>query len=129
MKDLIARLEAAEVESTGFNDDVLRSLGFVTKRYPMDSDTYWIVPGNERHPLPPWCDKITISIDAALALAERVLPGFTWRVQRHSSGMFDAAFWSDPDDQYAGYGRVVSPAVAICLAILRAKLAEEPIKG
>jgi hypothetical protein len=72
MTDLIKRLEEAEAGSRELTEAVLLALGFVTKRYPMDSDTYWIVPGDERNPLPAWADRITTSLDAALALAERL---------------------------------------------------------
>jgi hypothetical protein len=60
------------------------------------------------------------SLDAALALAERVLPGdLTWRIEKDST--FTAAFWSDPEYEPIGSARSATPALALCAAILRAQ--------
>ncbi|QTC87920.1 hypothetical protein [Brevundimonas pondensis] len=123
---LIARLEAAEVGSRELGHDVLLSLGWHRDQIgnfygPLYQ---WSSPDRSPHFISGDEDKLpnpAISLDAALALAERVLPGFTWRVQRHTSGMFDAALWADPDDNYVGYGRTPSPALSLCIAILKAK--------
>lgn len=70
-------------------------------------------------------DAYTTSLDAALALAERVLPGrLTWRIE--SEGVsFTAAFWDDPEYDPVGVGRAPTPALALCIAILKAKEAEK----
>lgn len=60
----------------------------------------------------------TSSVDAAFALAAQTLPvGLTWRVESDSS--FTAAFWDDPDYEPVGAGRASTPALALCIAILR----------
>lgn len=124
--ELIARLEAVEVGSRELGRDILVALNQV---HEVDEFTYYGI-GTEQvwhfgehaeddgkyHILP----DPSSSVDSAIALAERVLPGFVWRVESHSSGMFDAALWADPDDNHVGYGRSVYPALALCIAILRA---------
>lgn len=119
MQELIARLEAAAGGSQALTDDTLRALGFVTKRYPMDSDRYWIVPGDERHPLPPWCDKITVSLDAALALAERVLPGWVYMLVNDYCDYFRAELVR-PESSVVKAVAETMP-LALCIAILKAK--------
>lgn len=132
MQELIARLEAAEAGSREL--DALVWLRFNRPEYSggvkalemrswYDGRGHMILETDAGEEV---ADDLgigtyTTSLDAALALAERVLPGFTWRVQRHTSGMFDAALWSDPDDNYVGYGRTPSPALSLCIAILKAK--------
>lgn len=119
---LIARLGAASGGSQALTNDTLRALGFVTKRYPMDSDLYWIVPGDDRHPLPPWCNKITASLDAALALAERVLPGCRCMAgSRGLKGDKARAAVIPVAGRMAG-AKAHTPALALCIAILRATL-------
>lgn len=64
--------------------------------------------------------EVTTSLDAALALAERVLLGdLTWRIEKDST--FTAAFWSDPEYEPIGSARSATPALALCAAILRAQ--------
>lgn len=58
------------------------------------------------------------SVDAALALAERVLPGWRWSVVRTEP--CEAYVWP-PEQAYADIqAKAVTPALAICAAILRA---------
>jgi hypothetical protein len=66
MTDLIKRLEEAEEGSADLDREVERALGVI----PMGvrEDGTW---GQKQRP---W----TTSLDAALALAERVLPGWAW---------------------------------------------------
>lgn len=64
----------------------------------------------------------TTSLDAALALAGRVLPEATWRVEKDDRGFY-AALWSDPDYEPDGCGRAPTPALALCIAILKARTA------
>jgi len=58
----------------------------------------------------------TASVDAAIALAERVLPGWGWLAQNcgHPAGVL-------VKDDIAYEGRGATPAIALCIAILRAK--------
>lgn len=69
----------------------------------------------------PGVARYTTSLDAALALAERVLPGsLTWRTESGGTS-FTAAFWDDPEYEPVGAGRAPTPALALCIAILRAR--------
>ena len=64
------------------------------------------------------------SLDAALALAERVLPPMPWtvsRFHRDRAAEYQAALWMDPDSDPAGKGRGSTPALALCIAILKAR--------
>lgn len=62
----------------------------------------------------------TGSIDGAVALTERLLPGWTWRVScRHGE-----VFQRDPECGHDGYA--TSPALALVLATLRAYAATHP---
>ncbi|MCX2699353.1 hypothetical protein [Ochrobactrum chromiisoli] len=63
--------------------------------------------------------KLTASVDAALALAERVLPGWIWLKPNFNTMMM----WRPADGdteavEHIGYGK---DAIALCIAILRAK--------
>lgn len=59
------------------------------------------------------------SIDAAVALVERVLPGWTWTLD---SGSSTATLWEqDSAPEHLHQVRGATPSLALCLAILRAK--------
>ena len=64
------------------------------------------------------------SLDAALALAERVLPGWSWMVRHYASGHGGpgwTAYVCQPENDTVNSGPVKStPALALCLAVLRA---------
>lgn len=70
----------------------------------------------------------THHVDAALALAERVLPGWDWSVCRlepnhgfAKNGLFYATVERLPDDWSPIFdASAKTPAIALCLAILRA---------
>jgi hypothetical protein len=72
------------------------------------------------------------SLDAALALAERVLPGWWWTAGRcgltcHASVGPDSKFIGEPDLSkfdsgfHADVPNPSTPAIALCIAILRAQ--------
>jgi hypothetical protein len=66
----------------------------------------------------------TTSLDAALALAERVLPGWSWMVRHYAAGQGGrgwTAYVCKPDTDLVSAGPVgSSPALALCIAILKA---------
>jgi len=140
---LIARLEAAEVGSREL--DALITAHFVgaeLRPYPPATDfgpsakwQFWSADGkhflgNEsKFPVPP----VTTSLDAALALAERVLPGWYVGVQANRYELLIApedwsAYLSAPkghqftDEVEAS---APTPALALCIAILKAKEASQ----
>ena len=141
MQELIARLEAAEAGSRELGRDVLIGLNVVREVEPTlfygvgnedtwhfgdaaESDGYWrILPDP------------TTSLDAALALADRVLPGWYVGVQpwfhtdpdRVMSRAYlirpDWKLWNPVGDDWCDqhHGRsCATPALAVVAAILRA---------
>lgn len=106
---LIERLEAAEVGSREF-----------------DCEVWCIFDGWAGVDKPP-C--VTTSLDAALALAERVLPGWRMHVLQDQDGMYQtdnaAKRWFCGIHEKRGPGNVMAhaptPALALCIAILKAK--------
>lgn len=73
--------------------------------------------------------RYTASVDAAIALAERVLPGWKWRVGRtelFSNGWsyvhkYDPSNCDRTDEAACADGKAANPAIALCIALLRAK--------
>ena len=71
----------------------------------------------------------TASVDAAIALAERVLPGWKWRVGRTElfpNGWayvhkYDPSNCDRKDEAACADGRAANPAIALLIALLRAK--------
>lgn len=128
--ELIARLEAAEVGSGELDALVYVTVAndpntYVVDPHPDSMFSHkpgWYRTGNDLSVL---ADPITTSLDAALALAERVLPDVIWRVERFDDKAFDAAIWDDPLDNRIGFGRATAPAIALCIAILRVLDAQE----
>lgn len=66
-----------------------------------------------------YCPNYTTSLDAALALAERVLPGFTSSLVIEAS--MTGAQWCVSNRQHDRFSYGNTPALALCLAILSAK--------
>lgn len=63
----------------------------------------------------------TASIDAAVALAERVLPGWVWGVSQHGDALlYRKSGNEDGYDLKIKEGKSKPPAIALCIAILRA---------
>jgi len=102
---LIARLEAAEAGGRELDYEIRDAL----------NDPHW----NIRVPAD-W----TTSLDAALALAERVLPG--WQITLSTKGG-EMPPWVQiyplplEEDNYLDPEFAATPALALCIAILKAK--------
>ncbi|MGN6776941.1 hypothetical protein [Rhizobium sp.] len=76
-------------------------------------------------------------IDAAVALVNRVLPGWFWRGGNVPAGKYERGAYQhgwghisktdasncDRDDEFTGWA--ATPELALCIAVLRAKLAQE----
>lgn len=72
-------------------------------------------------------EPVTTSIDAALALTERCLPGqgvgMTW-LPKDQGAESSADVWFDLETDQVPRGSASTPALAICAALLRASAAE-----
>lgn len=123
---LIARLEAAEVGSRELGHDVLLSLGWHRDQIgnfygPLYQ---WSSPDHSPHLIRGDEDNLpnpALSLDAALALAERVLPGWQigmWTTKQNAVGSVLRA------DGGAFDATSSTPALALVIAILRAKQGE-----
>lgn len=115
---LIEKLSAA----TGPDRDIDGALVEVFATHPplwkrkRGSTSEW---GND-HPLSSWdAPRYTASLDAALALVEKKLPGWDWEV--HNNGL---ARLLSPEGNSI-YANAPTPALALCLALLRALQAME----
>lgn len=127
---LIARLEAAEVGSreldahvwAAANDYELLRFDGAGWLYKMHADDI------QRHERTMYISSVTTSLDAALALAERVLPVFGWEIHYDevSGGIFawvgERMAIYGLERGHRGYAN--TPALALCIAILRAKQGE-----
>lgn len=105
---LIERLEAAEVGSAGLSIDVVTSLDDGGE-FPTHGKLF-----------------VTTSLDAALALAERVLPGWSWTVGTRDVPGCTAVIDSNGGSPILGEAIAPTPALALCIAILRARQASNP---
>ena len=135
MTDLITRLEEAAEGSRELDAAIARQFGWVYERRipefrspkwwpPMELETkdqtsaYAYAKANP----PP----VTTSLDAALALAKRVLP--RWRPMLRKHAGYSRAHLAAPNLKYEDdcTGRATTPALALCLAILRANHKDKP---
>jgi len=129
MTDLIKRLEEVEKGSGAFDKELALLLGGYTLErrgkdrkewfYPVDQEWFY---RKDSHELP----RYTTSIDAALALAERVLPE-GWTVEIKSGARpFNRAIihpkytMENKQDRCPMGLSKGSPALALCIAILKA---------
>ena len=108
MEDLIKRLEAAEFGGFGFDSEVFIALNLTQPRLDGLAST--------THP------PITTSLDAALALAERLYPEGRLMVERTHEGRGWAMLQPGEYAKIRAMTDGGTPALALCIAILRAKL-------
>jgi hypothetical protein len=128
---LIERLEGAERGSTSLGRDVLVELGVVERidrslYYGVGNEDVWHY-GAEAEKEGVWrmLPDPTTSLDAALAMAERVLPGWDWLLRTDEERGFMLNCWKRGDEPNLGDPCFPSfaptPALALCIAILRAR--------
>lgn len=123
LSSLIARLEKAEGPSREIDRDIALTVdGFVYEKRGEDAKPwfYHSTIGGRRQLISLYSSErlpaYTSSIDAAVSLAERVLPGHQVNVTIYTDRMAKASIgnnWLPPV-------RAVSAALAVCLATLRA---------
>lgn len=127
MQDLIARLEAAEVGSQELNGLIFRALA----DDPNGKD-HWFMSCAELM-TEDNADSVTVSLDAVLALAERI-SWRVWSIDMSIAGRASVLLQSledrpGKDPETGAYmigkdfssGSARTPALALCIAILRAK--------
>lgn len=119
MTDLIARLEAAEAGSRELDCRVVAwSEGVIDGEHWSDADLEYALTDPDRTCNPP---RYSTSLDAALALASRVLPGGEGEIDFGRRG-FACLHPEQPYPAHLEYNAEAStPALALCAAILRAK--------
>ncbi len=132
---LIARLEAAEVGSRELDAEIALATAQDGAVSIVDPEVAGIFS-----PRPGWlldangssisASPFTTSLDAALALAERVLGGWAWQVDRWGAMSRITLNECDNDGWHRSTHRRIEvaierpPALALCIAILRAKQGE-----
>lgn len=115
-QELIARLESASEGSRELNIALGQALGLIDSDLVFtEADGSRVKRGN----CDPWRDW-TDSIDAALALAKRVLPGSGVGLCSVGNGKWEA--WIGGRGAYLT--SYPTPALALCIALLRASSAE-----
>lgn len=106
MQDLIERIQIADEGSPDLDLDISRALNL------------WWMPDSEV--AGPW----TQSLDAAIALGEQALPDWVWTVGKDDCADF---YWASINERDTKGGRTLpahtgdTPALALCVAILKAK--------
>lgn len=126
---LIARLEAAEVGSRELGHDVLLALGWHREQIgnfygPLYQ---WSSPDFSPHLISGDEDKLpnpVLSLDAALALAERLYPEGRLMVERTHEGRGWAMLQPGEYAKIRAMTDGETPALALVIAILRAKQGE-----
>lgn len=148
--DLIAKLEAAEVGSreldalmwaafrperikvTGWNKPYADDSGRTQVEFQLPPKRTRMVTGGMAYP---HAEPVTTSLDAALALAERVLPEWVWeiRLDREGASVQGAPAWWNEGlvavDQDGVDATANSPALALCGAVLKACAAGYEAEG
>lgn len=133
MRELIERLEKADAgsrELDGQIEVVARWVMAARAGLAPEHRARWksgrlgqVYDGNTGYDAQP----VTTSLDAALALAERVLPGWLWEATTITTTIGGIrkplAVVVDPEgenDDVRTFGTAATPALAFCIAILRA---------
>lgn len=133
LRELLERVEKA----TGA-DRELDSAIFSALVDPRRENAYWIWQGSrpqgspERAPADYWDTRhtptITSSIDAALALMERMLPGAFWLIGKGKTTALEKMFACQlmfGTDEIIGEGEAETAPLAILAALLRAFIAQD----
>lgn len=118
MKDLIHKLSEAGEGSRELDALIFAALGFTYEDRPRDC---WVDADNNGFR---W-DHPSTSLDAALALAERVLPGVVfWNLEHNAIINLERIYHAEVSgerDGCSGTGEAKTAPLALCIAILRAK--------
>lgn len=126
-EDLIERLEAAEAGSRELDAHVWAGVnGYELFEHDGAGWRYRMSSGDiMRHERTSYISPLTTSLDAALALAERVLPGWLRDTSEHETGRWYGCVTNPKRNRRllsgVSYAYAPTPALALCIAILRAR--------
>jgi len=131
MTDLLERLEVAEAGSRELDLRVFEHFDRVDGQRWTEADLDYALTDPDLTINPP---HFTTSLDAALALAERVLPGWWWSISSERIGEpeprpFASGWLSDGETGELHTARAKTPALALCIAILKATHKAEGAEG
>ena len=128
MTDLITRLEAATEGSQELGDDVLLACGwteFIEKGtdngFGLTDDKHWMLPPKSNSMYLRYhshCPNPTTSIDAALTL---VPEGWSTKIEGGGVRKWNVAVYSGRKGDWAGTLYKYHPALAICIAAIKAR--------
>lgn len=114
LKDLLTRVQSAMGSDRELSFAIDKALW--APNYDGNVDSWY---GGGDHP--------TGSLDKALALAERVLPGWKWGVGCTQGTAFACDIWRDkPVEDYRGCA--ATPALSVIASLLKALLAAREVK-
>lgn len=117
MKDLIERLERATGPDSELDEAIALVLGWTHQKMRGDAKPYWRKPGVTEYYMRSIVPAYTASLDAALTL---VPEGWMWDVSSSGCAWIMRNDDSICDSQIV-IGGVKSPAIALCIAALRAR--------
>lgn len=128
LPDLLAKVESAAEGSYNLDAELAKALaGWTYERRGNDRKEWWReanVADFYRHDRPP---RYTASLDAAVALAEKVLPGYKIGLTIEGGAHRASVYVGDSGGPTFKIGRGANPALAICHAIIKAKIAEASV--
>lgn len=133
--ELLGRLEGATGPDRELDCRVWSAVnGYEFIRFDGAGVSWRKLGGDNRHTDLSFVAKVTASLDAALALVERVLPGVWWHVAKGKlkadEPLFGTVLYFTHEEELGGGEHETSPAIATCIALVRALIdtSERPSK-
>lgn len=135
LPSLLARVKEATGPDSKFDQDLWEALtGECThrevKRIEFDDDSYselkCVACGADTYGKDRWTG-ISRSLDAALALCERVLPGWEWTIAQdwHDGPLYFAELAHRLEGKKVEIGHPFSPALALLAALITARMEQK----
>jgi len=129
LAELLERVKAATGPDEALGEDIwVAVVPGATRRNIMaewpGERPIWEFSDPERNTIARFTPRITMSIDAALALTERVLPGWTWMMENSTEKSF--VLWKPKAIRATVNEFAVTLPLAILAALLSALIAQEP---